>query len=74
MPLPVKDGLGGRAFWRAHFIVWRWPESTASLINSYKISGIRGYRMPWRRVSWLSTLPWVKGGDKAYLGLWNVFS
>jgi hypothetical protein len=27
----------------------------------YIIGGIRGPRMPRRRVSWLSTVPWVRG-------------
>jgi hypothetical protein len=35
----------------------------------YIISGIRGPRMPRRRGSWLSTVPWVRGGEEAAWGL-----
>ena len=27
--------------------------------------------MPRRRVSWLSTVPWVEGGEEAARGLWR---
>jgi hypothetical protein len=37
----------------------------------YIISGIRGPRMPGRRGSWRSTVPWVRGGEEAAWGLWR---
>ena len=37
----------------------------------YIINGIRGPRMPRRRGSWHSTVPWVGGGEEAARGLWR---
>jgi hypothetical protein len=55
----LRDGVLERLLW-----CLRCREATYFYINS----GIRGPRMPRRRVSWLSTVPWVGGGEEATRG------